>query len=122
MPRAQGVSDATKKNYKGGWLDPQLRAANGRMGFSPKPRPWAPTSNQWEGRPPATLDHESHVTAADGSRFEVCPGCGAWTGKAIVIETLADRTFEVHRDYAKRGCNCEVAAVCDDQPSEDPAA
>ena len=101
------VEAATKKSYKGGWLDKDLRRANGRVGFAAgsKPRP-EPLNELWAGLPSATIV-DGWVTARDGSRFRVCPGCGAWTGLAKIARQIEDHLLFTERFYAKRGCECD---------------
>lgn len=97
---------ATKKSYKGGWLDKDLRRANGRVGFSNKPKPWAP-GPVWDAPPEAAVK-DGWVTSSGGSRFQVCTSCGAWSGLArIATESAGEGSFVlVERQYTKRGCEC----------------
>lgn len=102
------VEAATKKSYKGGWLDKDLRRANGRVGFAAgsKPRP-EPLNELWVDLHPANVV-DGWVTSPDGSQFRVCPDpeCGAWTGEARIAHVTDDVITFTTRLYAKRGCEC----------------
>lgn len=106
---ADPVAGATKTSCKGGWLDPHLRRANGRVGLSRSVGAQAPRlSPVWLPRPEPALEEGGWLTTTSGSRFRFNVCCGFWTGEAEIVVNEDGDTRDA--EYSRPDCKCPVDA------------